>query len=262
MSEHLTTGWEPDVPAEDSLLRAYVLATADRSEAIARAADGSVRADERSSMADAGSPVVFDNVVTLLQPMTAEEARAVVGEALVFFPPDRPFVVLSAWPLPGAGDLGIELMGHPPFMFRAVAPPPAGWDAGLDLREVTDEAGLETFFRTIVEAYPMPEGETALTVPAILDTDVRLWVGYEGDRPVGTAGTYLSHGLNDVEWVSVHEADRGKGYGAALTWAATLADPGSPAVLIASDPGQPVYERMGYLRLTRMSMWFRPPPDG
>jgi hypothetical protein len=48
---------------------------------------------------------------------------------------------------------------------------------------------------------------------------------------------------------------RGRGFGAAVTWAATLADPAKPAVLIASDPGRPVYERMGYLRLMRLTMW-------
>jgi len=26
-------------------------------------------------------------------------------------------------------------------------------------------------------------------------------------------------------------------------------------MLIASDPGQPVYERMGYLRLSRFTLW-------
>ena len=108
----------------------------------------------------------------------------------------------------------------------------------------------------------MPGGPSVLSDTRILDSDIRLWVGYEGDRAVGTAGVIVAHGVNDVEWISVYDDCRGKGYGAALTWAATLADPSLPAVLIASDPGQPVYERMGYLRLTRMSVWFRPPGDG
>lgn len=258
MAEGLTTGWEPEVGAEDSLIRAYVLATAERSEVIAEAAGGRAGYTEVASMADAGSPVMFDNVVTFLRPLTADEAREAVADALAFFPDGQAFVALSAWPIPGAGDLGVELMGHPPFMLRPAGPPPDGWDAGLELREVRDVDELAVFLQTIVEAYPMP-GDSALVVPAILDTPVRFWVGYEGDRPVGTAGVFVGHGLNDVEWVSVHERDRGKGYGAALTWAATLADPERPAVLIASDPGQPVYERMGYVRLTRMSMWFRPP---
>jgi GNAT superfamily N-acetyltransferase len=259
MAEGLTTGWEAEVPAEDSLLRAFVLSTADRSVALAEAAGGRVERNDRAVLADARSPVVFDNAVTFLRPLTAAEAREVVQEALAVFPPERPFVVLSVWPIPDAGDLGIALMGHPPFMFRPAAPPPDGWDAELDLREVTDAESLATFFRTLVEAYPMPAADSALNHPEVLGSDIRLWVGYEGDRPVGTAGVIVANGVNDVEWVSVHERDRGKGYGAALTWAATLADPTLPGVLIASDDGQPVYERMGYLRLTRLSLWFRAP---
>jgi hypothetical protein len=34
-----------------------------------------------------------------------------------------------------------------------------------------------------------------------------------------------------------------------------MADPARPAMLIASDLGQPVYERMGYVRLTRFTLW-------
>ena len=258
----LTTGWEPDVPAEDSLVRAYVLTTVDRSEHLARSGGGRVEQTPTAAFADAGSPIPFDNAVTFTVPLTAEEARKTIQDALAFYPPDRPFVALSPWPIPGAGDLGLVLMGHPPFMFRPVGPPGAGHEAGLDIREVTDADDLATFIRTIVEAYPVPGGGSVLADPRVLDSDIRLWVGYEGDRPIGTAGVIVAHGLNDVEWISVYDDCRGKGYGAALTWVATLADPTVPAVLIASDPGQPVYERMGYVRLTRMSMWFRPPTDG
>jgi hypothetical protein len=42
-----------------------------------------------------------------------------------------------------------------------------------------------------------------------------------------------------------------------VTWAATVAAPALPAVLLASDPGRPVYERMGYLPLLRATMWTR-----
>jgi hypothetical protein len=33
-----------------------------------------------------------------------------------------------------------------------------------------------------------------------------------------------------------------------------------PAVLIASDDGQGVYESMGFVRLLRLTMWDRPSP--
>ena len=75
------------------------------------------------------------------------------------------------------------------------------------------------------------------------------------DRPVACAGVHVTDVCNEVEYVASHEDVRGRGIGAALTWAATLADPTKPAMLIASDPGQPVYERMGYLRLMRLTMW-------
>jgi predicted GNAT family acetyltransferase len=76
---------------------------------------------------------------------------------------------------------------------------------------------------------------------------------------VATAGARLGHGLNDVEWVSTRPEVRGRGYGAALTWAATLVEPDLPAALLASDDGQPVYEQMGYLRIMRLTVWHRPP---
>jgi hypothetical protein len=58
--------------------------------------------------------------------------------------------------------------------------------------------------------------------------------------------------------VATLDGARGHGYGAAVTWAATTADPTLPAVLIASDPGRPVYDRLGYTALTRWTMWARP----
>ncbi len=51
---------------------------------------------------------------------------------------------------------------------------------------------------------------------------------------------------------------RRRGIGAALTWAATLADPDLPAVLIASDDGAGVYREMGHLPVTRWTLWCRP----
>jgi predicted GNAT family acetyltransferase len=84
---------------------------------------------------------------------------------------------------------------------------------------------------------------------------LRFWVGYLDDRPVACAGAHVTEVCVDVEYVATHADVRGRGFGAAVTWAATLADPAKPAVLIASDPGQPVYERMGYLRLMRLTMW-------
>ena len=59
----------------------------------------------------------------------------------------------------------------------------------------------------------------------------------------------------DVEFISTRESARGRGIGRALTATATVAEPTLPSMLISSDPGRNVYERLGYLPLLRFSLW-------
>jgi hypothetical protein len=82
-----------------------------------------------------------------------------------------------------------------------------------------------------------------------------LWLARLDGEPVATAAAFTSHGVNLVEIIATTAAARGRGIGAALTWRATLADPAVPAVLLASDLGRPVYERMGYLPISRATLW-------
>ena len=257
----LTHGWEPGCPADDSLLRRFVLGSADRGEVLARAAGG--RADRWPELAgsDPASPVLFDNAAVLLQPPTLVDLDDVVGRMLEWYPADRPMVLLSAWPTPDLSGHGLELMGHPPLMFR-----PAGGGApdlppGLEVVRVETPVQLTDFLDTIVDAYPMPDaGGSPLGAAAVLaEPSIHLFVGYLDGAPVATSGSSVEHGVIDVEWVACRPEARGRGIGAALTWAATLVEPGLPAVLIASDDGQPVYEAMGFVRLLRLTMWHRPP---
>lgn len=82
-----------------------------------------------------------------------------------------------------------------------------------------------------------------------------MWLGRLGGEAIGTAAAWVTDAHVDVEWISTMPGARGKRIGEALTWTATLAAPDRPAMLIASDLGQPVYERMGYLRLSRLTLW-------
>ena len=259
---HLTHGWESDLDASDSLLRRFVLATADRGEAMARAVDGRARRTEVYSAADPASAVMFDNAVVVLQPPSYVDLDSALVEALEWYPPERHVVVLSPFPTPDLSPLGLSLMGHPPLMYR-----PAGGAApplpdGLSIHEVTSEADLADFVQTLVEAYPMPGGESSgIADMRVLDASIRLFVGRVEGATVATSGARVGHGVNDVEWVSTRSDHRRRGIGEAMTWAATLAAPELPAVLIASDDGQGVYESMGFARLVRLTMWHRPPSD-
>jgi GNAT superfamily N-acetyltransferase len=96
-----------------------------------------------------------------------------------------------------------------------------------------------------------------MLAPALLDGGTRVVVAWDGDQPLATATAYAAHGVTLVENVAVLPEARGKGAGAAVTWAATMSDQSQPAVLIASDDGQPVYQRLGYLRLERWTVWLR-----
>jgi hypothetical protein len=148
----------------------------------------------------------------------------------------------------------MTLVGHPPFMIR-----PAGGAAppdppGLVIREAASQADMEDFARAL-EGYPAPDA-TPFADARLLDVPgMHYWTGYVDDRPVACSAAHVSDVCVDVEFIAAHPETRGRGIGAAMTWRATLADPDKPAVLIASDAGQPVYERMGYLRIQRMTMW-------
>ena len=86
----------------------------------------------------------------------------------------------------------------------------------------------------------------------------RFFLGTVAGRPVATAAGHVAAGVVDVEMVATMPDAAGRGYGEAVTWAATLVETGLPAVLIASDLGRPVYERMGYVAVSRWTFWHRP----
>lgn len=260
MSEHLTHGWEADTPAEDSLLRSWVLANGAHSRLLAQIGGGRAQLWPDLSAADAMSPVIFDNAAVLLCPPQYTDVNDVMDRLLAFFPPERHWILLSAWPLPDLSDRGLELMGHPPFMFRPAGGSAPPLPAGLRIEQVRDTEALGHWVSIVLSSFGLTDHDLPLTNPAILDSPFRLFLGYLDDRPVATSGTRLGHGLNDVDWVANLPEARGKGIGAAMTWAATLAEPEQPGMLIASDDGQPVYERMGYFRVLRMTLWHRPPP--
>ena len=263
MAEHLPDAWDPALPVDDNLVKAYVWGYADLMEATARALGWPTVRTDRFVAVDAGTGFPFQNCAVPLQPFGDAEAPDLIAEVAAFYAPrdGGPFLLWCGFPTPRLDPHGWTLMGHPPLMFR----PPGGTvpplPDGLEITPVTTAADLDEFGTTLVEAFPVPE-LTGLPYggygPGLIDVPGwRMWVGHMDGRPVATSAVHVHGGINDVEWISARRETRGRGVGAAVTWAATLADPELPAMLIASDLGQPVYERMGYLRLTRVTLWFR-----
>jgi GNAT superfamily N-acetyltransferase len=236
-----------------------VLAMAGRLERGAHAIGGRVLHTDAAVAVDASSDCPFDNAAFLLRPPVEIDLDAVVAEADGFMPADRMWLLISAWPLPPppATD-GWALVGHPPFMVRPAGGGAPPFPAGFRVEEVGDDAVRADFARVLCEGFPVP-GAGVLGDPRAALPGLRLFVGYEGDRAVACAGAYVVHGVNEVHSVATLPDARGRGYGEAVTWAATLVDPSVPAVLLASDPGRPIYERMGYLPVCRFTLWSRAP---
>jgi GNAT superfamily N-acetyltransferase len=259
-TEVLTTGWEPSAPADDTITRRFVLAHARRLAAMAERTGGRQKWVPGARMTDLGSPCGHDNAVIVTRPLTEAEWPGLVTAATAFFPPSRWWVLLSVFPTPDLTDHGLSRVGHPPLMLRPPGRPPTA-AADLEIRPVADAATLADFAAVLVAGFGLADGG----VPAVADLALagsllHLRVGYADGVPVATAGASVQHGIVEVDWVATLPDVRRRGHGAAVTAAVVGVAPELPAVLLASDDGQPVYRRLGFLDLFRTTMWERRAP--
>jgi GNAT superfamily N-acetyltransferase len=245
--------------ATSTLTDRAVVAMADRVVHVARTADRPFLAAEDLVATWIGERGIFTNVAYVLrEPDDWDRVLARVTEVV---PPGRPLSLISPWSVPDLGS-GWTPFGHPPLMVRAVAEVTPDTPAELTVTEVVDQPGLEVLERTLVDGYPDPTlqpyrwGE--VHDARVLGGPTHFFLGSVAGRPVATAAGHVAAGVVAIELVATMADARGRGYGEAVTWAATLVDPTRPAVLIASDLGRPVYERMGYVAVSRWTFWHRP----
>jgi GNAT superfamily N-acetyltransferase len=258
VSPRLPDGWGADSKRDDTLVRAYAESYADLAETLGRVGGHpTIRTPEFVAF-DSHAPFPFVNVAVLLRPVHDVD-DAVLDEIASFFTSDddTPFLVWSATPTPVLDGRGWSLMGHPPLMLRPAGPAEAPTPDGVEMVEVHDPDTLAAFDTTLIEAYPVPEmvgrrhfGDGLLDAPGW-----KMWLAMVDGQPVGTAAAHVTDAFVDVEWISLRPEQRGRRIGEALTWSATLAAPDRPAMLFASDLGQPTYARMGYQNLARLTLW-------
>ena len=261
--EHLTNGWEPDAPPDDTLLRRAVLVHARWPVAVATALGVPYRSTERWSGAVIGEVGELSNPVVLTQPLAAGDAADLLAEVAELVPPTSPYFLLNPWQSPDLTPHGLVLIGHPPLMVRFPGPGPTTEPDGVRVDEATDAETLAIAERVLIEGYPMASAVPGSVLrPGLLDGTTQVWLGYVDGEPASVACAHRAAGATLVEYVAALPSVRGRGAGAAVTWRATLVDPEAPAVLVASDDGRPTYERMGYLAIERWTGGCaRPPPD-
>ena len=266
-SPPLETGWLPTTPVGDTYLRRFLWNWADACAATAQAFGGNVFASEQMRLADAGVPVAFANCAILTQPLTAESAAEALAEINAFYGFEwdsriGEVLLVSAWPTGDLRSFGWHLMGHPPIHLLPQGIPAREGPTALTIHRVDSPERLHVWEQTVSRGYPLEGLESApagtLAPPSLLDDPhYGAWVGYVQNRPVAAASSWTDHGVVNVTLVTTLPKERRKGYGEALTWVASRIDPTIPAMLLSSDDGRPVYERMGYLPLQRFTLWYR-----
>jgi GNAT superfamily N-acetyltransferase len=257
----LATGWDPTTGGADTLERASVLATAERAAHVSTAMGQPVTRTDAFVAADTGLPAPLTNWAVLQRPIIDPD-DPVVDEIARCYPPGRPHVIVGPWPTPDLAHRGLLPVGHPPFMLRPIGPATTipGVD-GFVVTEAVDGPSLEVVERVLIDGYPIPE--LSPVEPGrcfderVLGGPIRFYLGWWRGTPVATASVTVAHGVGLVEFVATMPGARGRGFGAMVTQAAALADPTVPAVLIASDPGRPVYERLGFVAVNRWTLWMR-----
>jgi hypothetical protein len=261
MSEEATleSGYGPNTPAGDNLTNDFQQETA-RSYldlAIARG-DRTARVTGVVTMSDAAMPLPFWNRAALEQPIAT--ADQIVPTLRDFYGRDGPpFLLDSAWPTPDLRAHGFVLMGHPPLMVRPaqLALPPAPPELHIARVDAEHAADIE---RTLIDGYPaepmQPFTSVRMFTPAAFDAPGwHHFVGYVDGDPVAAGSSYVGDQLLRVENIATLDRVRGRGYGSAITAAAIGADPSKPATLIASDLGRPIYEKLGFSAVARVTYW-------
>jgi GNAT superfamily N-acetyltransferase len=215
--------------------------------------------DEDLVMSDLGLPIALSaNNATVLRPPSYTDAAAHLGDRTeaFFLGPGGGYQVWSLWPDPGLGPFGFSRSTAPcmvrqPRDERRPAPP------DLEVVEVADDGGMREVWAIIDEVFGGGRTPEPLWDARVLSEDYRVWLGRVDGRAVATATASVSDGFVGVYVVATRAEARGRGYGEAVTWAATLSRPELPATLQASDMGKPVYERMGYRTVADFTVWVR-----
>ncbi len=198
------------------------------------------------------------NNATLLREPTKGGVDGVLERAADFFS-DRPgggYEVWSLWPLPDEPPPGTQVWTCPCMIREAAGtgrPPPVE----LEIVEASDGPSVREAEALIDEVYGAEAPIGSLLTVACLGEDLRVWVGRVDGRPVTTATAYVADGFVGIYAVATSDEARGRGYGEAVTWAATLCRPDLPATLQASPMGRPIYERMGYRTVAEFTVWDR-----
>ena len=258
LARPLETGWLPDTPIGDSLLRRFIANQADLQDHLAAAVGG--RSDRTAGVAvsDSGVAAAYLNQAVLLRPIS--DAHDAVLDHVAAFYAGSAGLLLSPWPTPDLAGRGWQLVGHPMFVVRGPAGEPADAPLGdVTVRRAESADDLALVERIVIDGYPVPEldglpANRALG-PALLQSAVRHWIGYLDGAPVAAAASHAAHGVVNLCLAATLPAARRRGVWRTLVAARCAGTRDLPAVAFTSDYSRPGFVRTGFLPITRFTLW-------
>lgn len=216
------------------------------------------------SVSDMGLPtsVPIDSACLLTSFDTTGALEEAIGRAEGIFRcrEGGPIEIWSAWPTPDLAPRGYERFLVPGLVRPAGGDPPP-LPPGLQVAPARSAEDLVAASLLVDAAFacraPQP---SALITGSVLGEDLEVFLGRVDGRAVATSIAFVSHGFCGVYAVATAAEARSRGYGEALSWAATLFRADLPATLQASDMGLPIYRRMGYEVFGHFTVWEGPRP--
>jgi predicted GNAT family acetyltransferase len=212
-----------------------------------------VRTIGRVPVAATMLPLAFFNAAFVAEPLP-DGARDLEDAVTLLRELGVPFTVhlrsdLEPATRTAADGLGLAWTGTLPGMAMRPRPAPDA-PAGLTIRRATTAAELADHRAVAAAAFGMSPDLVARLMPSALlgNPAVRVYVGLEDGLPVASSLAFRTGEIVGIYNVATLDVCRGRGYGTAMTWAA-IADAAPDvevAILQASAPGRPVYERMGF----------------
>jgi len=258
LARRLETGWLPDTPIGDSLLRRFVANQADLQDHLVGAVGGRSDRTPDVALSDSGVAAAYLNQAVLLRPISG--AYDAVLDHVASFYAGSVGLLLSPWPTPDLSGRGWQLVGHPMFVVRGPVGEPAGAPpSDVNVRRAESPDDLALAEQIIINGYPVPElgglPPNRALGPALLGSPVRHWIGYLDGTPSAAAASHAAHGVINLCLAATLPAARRRGAWRALVAARCAGTPDLPAVAFTSDYSRPGFLRTGFLPITRFTLW-------
>ena len=241
------------------MLRRFVANQADLQDHLVGAVGGRSDRTPEVASSDSGVAAAYLNQAVLLRPIS--DGRDPLLDQVASFYAGSAGLLLSPWPTPDLAGRGWQLVGHPMFVVRgpviepADAPPPSD----VHVRRAESAHDLALFERILIDGYPMPGLDrlppNRALGPALLGSAVRHWIGYLDRTPSAAAASHAAHGVVNLCLAATLPTAQRRGVWHALLTARCASTPDLPTVAFTSDHSRPGFLRMGFLPITRFTLW-------